>query len=92
MREKARKLDVENVELLRNDREKSKMLTETLIMLRTAKDKTDNLQRRHDDLISENAVLSKRAAVPFDELTPRYSKFSETFSELLIEKPLTLTK
>ena len=33
------------------------MLTETLIMLRTAKDKTDNLQRRHDDLIAEHKVV-----------------------------------
>ena len=51
------------------------------------KSKFESQDRNVQLLTDENQRLGLRAAVGFDELTPRYGKFPDTFKELGITAP-----
>ena len=51
------------------------------------KNKCTEHEKGLEILLDENRRLGVRAAVSFEELTPRYTRFSETFSELGIAQP-----
>jgi hypothetical protein len=61
--------------------EREKSLTETITLLKSAKDKITSQEERIAELVTQSDKLGVRAAIPFDELTPRYKKFPEFFTE-----------
>ena len=59
----------------------------TLMMLRQQKEKVEHLNSRIYELEYELGKVGVRAAVAFNELTPRYDRFEEEFKQLKIKKP-----
>ncbi len=60
---------------------------ENVQKLQRCKQKIDELEKAGLRLQDENQRLGVRAAVGFEELTPRFKGFEETFKELGIERP-----
>lgn len=64
--------------------EESKSIVE---QMKKIKEKTEVVEKDNDLLADRNRQLGIRAAVCFEELTPRYASFQSAFEELGIEKP-----
>ncbi len=60
-----------------------------LELLQKRKVKCDALETANQQLADQNRLLGVRAAVSFDDLTPRYKDLDLAFSQLQLERPPT---
>lgn len=59
----------------------------SLVLLKNSQDIRKKLQKQLEELLEENRRLGNRAAVGFENLTPRFDDFKKTFKRLKIKPP-----
>lgn len=64
--------------------EKTKQLESTIVVLQNNKEKLEIVEAQLNDMQTQNYKMSIRAATAYNELTPRYHKFNEIFTEFKI--------
>jgi len=60
---------------------------ENLKRVEKLKERITALEQRNEILQEEKRMLGVRAAISFEELTPRFKDFEDTFKELALERP-----